>query len=684
MIKHKEVLLSGLLVVGCGVNTKKNLVRDSLSSGSRMNWSLTTSEINQRCQRAIEQLKTSVDQITNSQGTDFDAIIGGLDRAFASFGDQIEPISFYGYSSTDENLRKSGMDCEKVAQETVLDVFTSEGLFKKVNAFTSLRGIEGEDRILLQEYLDSFFENGLQLPIDKRDELKTLNARLIELSSEFAERLNNDASHLMLSKEELDGLSEDFIKNLEKSTESSLYKLTMKYPHYRPAMEYIKNSGVRKKIYKTYQLRGGSENSKRLGEAIKIRAEIATLLGFESHAERTLKNRMAKSPEKVEAMLDKVEKQLKSMNKKDLELMLERKRKELNDQNIGLDAWDINYYSNLIKKENHQIDSEEVQNYFPANTVIAGMFEIYQTLFGVIFKQSDSQEVWHESVKYFDILDPNTKELIAGFYMDLYPRPGKYGHAAAFTLKKGYQQRNGQYSKPVSAIVANFTSATADKPSLLKHSEVETLFHEFGHIMHQTLTKSKYASLSGTSVKRDFVEAPSQMLENWVWEKDILKNKISSHYLTGASLPDDLLDKMLKARKFNSGYLYTRQLFFARIDMAYHQLKLGETSIDVSKMYHDLFKDISTLDPMRDTFPEAGFGHLMGGYDAGYYGYLWSEIYAADMFTKFKADGLLNPQVGLHYKKWILEPGGREDPFVLIHEFLGRDPDEEAFFKWFN
>ena len=683
-MKHKKVLLSSLLLVGCGINTKKNSVRDSLGTSSRMTWNLTADEIKQKCTNAIDQLKFSLQQITKNEQASFDVIMGGLEESFAIFSDQVEPMGFYGYTASSDDLRKAGMDCEKAAQETVLDAFTSDELFNKVNFFAANpQELTDEDQLLLQEYLDSFSENGLHLAEEKRQELKILNERLIELSSEFAEQLNNDSSHVLLRKDELKGLPEDFISGLEKDNDSGLYKLTMKYPHYRPAIESVERSDVRKKIYRAYMNRGGSVNSQRLAEAIKIRAQIASLLGFANHAEKSLKNRMAQSPAKVSKMLEKVESRLKTKNKEDLNKILERKRQDLGDETVGLDAWDVNYYSKKIKKESYDFDSEEVQKYFPAGKVISGMFEVYETLFGVKFEQSSSEEVWHESVNYYDIIDPKTMEPIAGFFMDLYPRAGKYGHAAAFTLKKGYKKRTGQYSMPVSAIVANFTKASNDKPSLLKHREVETLFHEFGHIMHQTLTKSKYASLSGTRVKRDFVEAPSQMLENWVWEKEILK-MISSHYQTQENLPDALLDKMLKARKFNSGYLYTRQLFFASIDMKYHQLSLQDADINPTQIYHDVFEQVTLLKPLKDSVPEAGFGHLMGGYDAGYYGYLWSEIYAADMFTRFKEEGLLNPQTGLDYKKWILEPGGSIDPFVLLSKFLGREPNEEAFFKWFD
>jgi thimet oligopeptidase len=237
--------------------------------------------------------------------------------------------------------------------------------------------------------------------------------------------------------------------------------------------------------------------------------------------------------------------------------------------------------------------------------------------------------------------------------------------------------KKSQYSVPVSSIVCNFTPPVGAKPSLLLHDEVETLFHEFGHIMHQTLTRAPYASLAGTSVSQDFVEAPSQMLENWVWDKALLK-KISKHYSTGEALPDDLIQKMLDSKRYMMGYSYTRQLLFGLFDMTIHQ---ANGPVDVTKVYNDLFKEMVGIDHVEGAHFPATFGHLMGGYDAGYYGYLWSEVYAQDMFSRFEKEGLVNSKTGGDYRRLILEKGNMEDALSLITQFLGREPNTEAFYK---
>ena len=320
-----------------------------------------------------------------------------------------------------------------------------------------------------------------------------------------------------------------------------------------------------------------------------------------------------------------------------------------------------------------------MKQYFPVTKTIEGMLKIYQTILGLDFQALPDAPTWNSDVKAFRVLDHKTGDLIGQFYMDLFPRDGKYGHAANFGLISGYEKETGEYVLPISSVVANFSKPTKDDPGLLTHDEVETLFHEFGHVMHHVLSRTRNGSFSGTSVKRDFVEAPSQMMENWVWEKSILKD-LTSHYKTGESMPSDLLDRLLRTRHFNQGIFYTRQIFYASIDMAYHTLK-NIRHLDVTQMYHKFYHDICMMKALKGTRPEASFDHLMGGYDAGYYGYLWSKVYATDMYTRFEAEGLLNPETGNEYRRTILEQGGSQDPMKLVSDFLKRKPNNEAFLR---
>jgi Zn-dependent oligopeptidase len=354
------------------------------------------------------------------------------------------------------------------------------------------------------------------------------------------------------------------------------------------------------------------------------------------------------------------------------------KANELKDSS-PLAPWDIAYVSNLLKIKKFNVDDEIIREYFPAEYVVNQVLEIYSTLLSVNFRRINNAPVWAEQVDLYEVTDKTSKEVIAFFYADLIPREGKYGHAAAFPIISGRQLifGDGSYQKPVAAMVANFSPASPGKPVLLSHDEVETFFHEFGHIMHQTLTKSKYSSLSGSNVKGDYVEAPSQMLENWVWQKEILR-KMSQHYSDSKKpLPDDMIEKLQKARMFNSGIQYTRQLVFGIFDMNIHT----KPKADVTKEYAKVHFELTGLKVLEGTHFPAGFGHMMGGYSAGYYGYLWSKVYAEDMFSIFQEKGILNPEVGMNYRKSILESGNMRDPNELIRSFLGRESNNKAFFK---
>ena len=304
------------------------------------------------------------------------------------------------------------------------------------------------------------------------------------------------------------------------------------------------------------------------------------------------------------------------------------------------------------------------------------MLGVYQKLLGLKFRKIEDAQPWHPDVKLYEITDAAGGEPIAYFYMDLFPREGKYKHAAAFSLLTGRALPDGHYQRPVSSIVANFNKPAKDRPSLLTHDEVETFFHEFGHIMHQTLTKARFSRFAGSATARDFVEAPSQMLENWVWDASVLQS-LSGHYQDRSKkLPKEFLDKMLAAKNVNSGLVNLRQLLFGSVDQNYH----GTPPSDTTATYARLARDITMIPTSEGTHPEASFGHLMG-YDAGYYGYLWSKVYAEDMFSKFKAEGVLNPVLGRRYRTEILERGSSRDEMDSLKAFLGREPNEDAFLE---
>jgi Zn-dependent oligopeptidase len=308
--------------------------------------------------------------------------------------------------------------------------------------------------------------------------------------------------------------------------------------------------------------------------------------------------------------------------------------------------------------------------------VLAGTLQIYQDLLGLKFVQVTGVAVWHPEVQTYEVYDKSSNDLIGHFYMDLFPREGKYTHAAAFPLQKGCVLANGEWQLPASAMVCNFAKPLPGTPSLLKHDEVETFFHEFGHIMHGICAKAKYARFAGTSTERDFVECPSQMLENWCWDKEILR-KISCHHKTGEPLPDALLDKMIAAKNVNSGLLNLRQVFYGVFDQTAHTSE----HIDSAKLYNTLRAEITKTAPQPQTNGAASFGHLVGGYDASYYGYLWSKVFSADLFEQFSQKGVMSAELGKRYREMILQPGGSKDGDEMLRDFLGRDPIMQPFVR---
>jgi len=636
-----------------------------------LRFDFSPAEIKTLSDSAFQDLETKLDQIAKDPRKE---AVFEIEWALAHFSNALGVPLFLKYVSPDAEVRKAADEVETRVQKFLVDIFTREDLYKAV-LFSQkhLTGLSETETELLNDTLFHFTKNGLALEPALRKVFVAQKKRLIECEAEFSKNLLEENTILDFSQAELDGLSEDFIHSL-KVTQDGKYQVTLSYPHVTAFMENVKSSEARKRLSFHFNTRGGKRNKELLGEAAQIRHQIAQMLGFKNHAELVLSRRMAGAPERVKTFLEDLLNRLRPLGEAERAELLNFKKEIFNDSS-PLVSFEWRYLHNQLLKKKYDFDPRLVQEYFPTDKVISGMLEIYQTLLGVNFKKDKNPLTWHPSVEKFEVWREN--KLVSHFYMDLFPREGKYGHAAAFTLVTAFEVPKEGYQNPFSAIVANFSPSTKDKPSLLTHLEVETLFHEFGHIMHQILTRAKWPSYSGTGVKTDFVEAPSQMFENWVWQKEILK-KLSSHYLRPTeSLPDLLIDKMIASKNFNSGLHYLRQLTFAFVDLDLHTQEKASSS----QIYEKRMKDIFGIPILDGTFPQSSFGHLMGGYDAGYYGYLWAEVFAQDLFTRFENEGLLNPKTGESYRRWILEPGGEKPPLELMRGFLGREPNAEAFTK---
>ena len=631
-------------------------------------------ELGQLCDAAMAKTKERLDAVVAIPVAErnIDNTLLAEEAIFADFSNDMSPLTFMNSVSTNPEISKEASKCSERVGEFSVNMSTRRDLYESI---LNAKPRNAAEKRLLSETIKGYELSGLKLPEPELEKLKKLMTELSTVEVQFSTNLNEDKSFVAFTAEELDGLSESVLARFKKQDDGK-FIVTTKETDYSQLIQNAKRSDTRKKMAVQYNLRGGEENVKLLERAILLREQIAKALGFATWADYQTVNRMAKNGKTALDFLNGLKSKLAQRNRTDLDKLLAFK-KELDPSAKILDAWDTGYLAYQLQKRDFNLDNEKIREYFPADVVINGMFSIYSKMLGVDFHRVKDAKVWAPGVQLYAINDHASKKLIGYFYTDFFPRPGKYGHAAAFTLAKGRRLPDGSYKQTVSAIVSNFTAPADGKPSLLTHDEVETAFHEFGHIMHQTLTKAPYASLSGSSVARDFVEAPSQMLENWVWNPKVL-GMVSSHYRTKEKLPQELLKQMLAARNFNQGVFYTRQLLLGLFDMNIHT---QDGAVETVPTYEKLYREIAGLEPLLGTRFPGTFGHLMGGYDAGYYGYLWSKVYAQDMFTVFNEKDLTSSVAGMKYRKVILEQGAMKEPGELLKEFLGREPRQDAFFK---
>ncbi|MCB0272308.1 MAG: Zn-dependent oligopeptidase [Bdellovibrionales bacterium] len=641
-------------------------------------------EIEQKCSSLQNEVQTEIQKIIDDKDdVVFSNSVEALEYIIADYMREVSLLTFLAYVSPDKQIRDAASECEVKTDQFMVETFSNEKLFARVKQMKESKSyddLKGHQKRLVDDFYKSFVANGLNVSEKaSREKILTLNKELAELSSIFSKNIQEVKDDVWVTKQDLDGLEESFIEALEKKKDK--YKLTSDYPIYFPVMKYAKNEKIREKVSFIYGVRGGNENVQILENIILRRDEIAKLMGYENHADKviSLSDRMAKSYTEVRSFLNQLIDDLKGSFEKEFEQLQEFKCKETNcksAKDTKIHQWDYLYYLERILESQGDLDIERIKEYFPLDQVTKGMFQIYEKLLGIQIKEAQTTDKWFDGIQFFEVFDTKTNKKIGSFYIDMFPREGKYSHAAVFGLVKSQENSDGSVVLPMVAMVCNFNPPTKDRPSLLTHDEVETYFHEFGHVMHGVVAKTQYGSQGGTSVARDFVEAPSQMLENWVWKKEPLQ-LLSKHYQTGKPLPNDMLQQMLKLKKVNQAIFYMRQLALASIDLDYHSMK---TPVDTTKVWNDRFSSMTHIDPQEGTYRQASWGH-MTGYDAGYYGYLWSKVYAEDMFSVFEKKGIMNSVIGLRYRREILEPGGSKDLNRQLKRFLRREPNNKAFLK---
>ena len=631
-------------------------------------------EITSRCDAALSTATAALDRIAtlSPEKRSMDSTLLAFETAMADFSDATLPLTLMGYVYPDPAVAAEGSVSEEKAGKFAIGVFTRRDLYDAIRGAVPRNPAEAR---LLFETLRQFKKNGLALPDNGLARVRALKEQITGLEVKFSANLNNDTTTLAFSADELDGVPQEVLATFAR-TGNGRYRVTTKYPDYIPVMQNAKNPATRKQLYAAFVNRQADPNTALLEEAIRVRRDCARELGYASWADYRLDGRMAQDTATVRAFLGGLEAPVKEKVGADLALLLTLKQ-DLAPGADRVDPWDIAYLTEQERKKRYALDNEEIRKYFPFDCVLQGMFGLFGPLFGVRFAMVPEAPVWAPGVCLIRILERDHDRAIAYIYLDMFPRDGKYGHMMMSPLIAG-RAKEGGYSVPVTAIVGNFRAPSGDIPSLLTHDDVEGLFHEFGHALHGCFTKAPYASLAGSSVEWDFVETPSQALESWAWEPEVL-DLISGHYANPAEkLPADLRDRIIAARDLGAGLRYTRMLVISTEDMEFHT---ADGPVDVIAVADRTYHAFMGIPPLEGGHEPATIGHFMGGYDAGYYSYLWAEVYALNVFARFKKEGLFNTATGAAYRHWILEQGNMQDGKALLSGFLGKEPGMEPFYE---
>lgn len=638
---------------------------------------LTPDAIRLGVDAAIEQAEEVLGELIKvADERSFENTMRPLDRIADIISHADNDFYFMGYVHPDKDVRTASKESEEKITKWASDIFFRDDLNAAIRDYASTEeaaGLEGEHARLLDHVLRDLRRAGHDLDPTTRERVKNLTQREIELGVRFQQNIDEWEDWILADRDDLEGMPDSWIDGLDIDEETGKYKVTIAYPHLIPFLENSPRRDLREQLRFKFNSVAVEENRKILEEAIELRQEIAEAFGQPTWAHHRLELRMAKTPERVAQMYEELRDPLvaKGLEEKAVVSRL----LEADTGATEVQGWDWAYYDTQQRKTDYGVDNFEVAKYFPLQQVLDGMFELTSEMFDITFEEITGFDTWHDDVKLYAIHEADTGEEIARFYLDLFPREGKYGHAAEFPLIRSRLLEDGTYQNPSCAMVANFTKPTKDQPSLLQHGEVETLFHEFGHVLHQNLGRTELARFSGTSTERDFVEAPSQIMEHWTWRPDVL-TRFARHFETGEPIPAELVDQLVAARLLNKAMFQLRQMTYGWWDQELH----GGPDRDLDAIYAR-GSEISQLPPHEGTFSLASFGHVMGGYDAGYYGYMWAEVFGDDMFSRFEAEGVTNPEVGRSYRREVLGRGGALDADEMLVNFLGREPSNEAFLE---
>jgi len=647
----------------------------------------TTNAIELSVKTTIASANAAQDEIGRLQSSDvnFNNTLRALDDVNYSISLTENRLDIIKETSTDAAMRDAATDQIKVIDEWAVGLDYREDVYRAVKAYADTHPqLSGEDAKLLKDTLRDYIRAGLNLPKDQRDEVESIRKKLSGLTTDFETHVTQAEHKMTFSKTELEGVPDDFLSQKGVANDDGTYSIMANITwHYLTVMENAKNENTRLQLQTARDNLAKEENVPLLQQILILRDTLAHKLGYKTWADYVIEIKMAKTAARAEDFLEKLKTGLQPKFDAEIAEFRALKAKETGDANAQIRLWDWRYYANQLKKEKYTIDEEALKVYFPYQQALDGMFRIYQRIFGLKFQRLDAPYKWVPDLQLYAVADSATGEPLGLFYLDMFPREGKYNHFAQFGIIEGKLLANGKYQRPTVALICNFPTPQEGKPSLLAHQDVETLFHEFGHAMHSILTRAKYSRFSGTSVPGDFVEAPSQMLENWVWDKKVLDSFAADYRDHSKKIPEQILNQLKAAKLAVEGTFYRRQLAFGLTDLALHTQIHATNAQEAVPLSNQIEADTFFPEP-PDTAFIASFAHIFaGGYDAGYYGYAWADAIAADMATVFAnaPDGFIDVQAGRRLRKEIYEMGDSRDVEISIEKFLGRERSIEPFLK---
>jgi thimet oligopeptidase len=642
-----------------------------------------TNAIRVSLQQTIATNNAALDAIaaTDPKTVSFRNTVLALDNIGYQIGLTADRFSLIKETSQDAAVRDAATQGAKELEEWVVGLDYREDVYKVLKAYADQQPkLKGEDAKLLFETMRDYRRAGLELPKAQRDEVERMRKELSGLAIDFESNVTKAEKAVKFSKAELEGVPDGLLEQIKTGPDeyTVMANITVQY---LTVMENAKREDTRKRLLVEHDNLARKENIPLLEKILPLRDDIAKKLGYKTWADYQTEVKMVKNAATAIDFLERLKTGLQPKFDSELAAYRQIKVRETGDPNTQINIWDWRYFSNQLKKEKYTVDAEQLRVYFPYQHVLEGMFNIYQTIFGLKFQRVDPPYRWVDDLQLYAVSDSKTDEPLGLFYLDMFPREGKYNHFAQFGLIEGKLLDNGWYQRPVCALICNFPSPGKDKPSLLAHSDVETLFHEFGHAMHTILTRAKSGRFSGTSVPRDFVEAPSQMLENWVWDKRVLDSFAADYRDPSKKIPEQILAKLKESRLATEGTRYRRQLSFGLTDLRLHTEIHDNNAAEALPLSNKVLSEVF-LPLVPDTAFVAYFGHLMG-YDAGYYGYAWADAIAADMATVFEKapNGYFDQAAGRRLRTEIYEPGDSRDVNISIEKFLGRKRSIDPFLK---